>query len=246
MPNKKPASKKPAKKKKVERDVTEEFTAPKVNEINIREFKWTAKQKSLISLIMEPTTNVVFLKGPAGTAKSLVSVFCGLKMLQEKVTPGVVYMRSVVESAAKGIGFLPGDSDDKTGPFFQSLMEKMDELVDFKQTDALLESGLIKAISNHFLRGVQFRSFVIVDEAQGFEKFELTTIMTRIATGGKMIFIGDPDQSDIRKSGFQAFYDLFNSEAAKEHGIHTFSFDKNDIMRSKILNFVCTEIEGLK
>lgn len=247
MPNNKAPQKKAAKKKKVEQDLTEIYLVKDPEELKIREFKWTDRQIELIDLIMDKSVRVVYLSGPAGSSKSLVSVFAGLKLLQEKKINEIVYMRSAVESSAKSIGFLPGSLEDKTGPFNQALIEKMDELLPASQVNSLIAAQTVRPISNQYIRGVQFSNYIIVDEAQNFEAFELTTILTRLAEGGKMIILGDFSQADIKgKSGFRKFFELFDDEESRSKGIHTFSFDKSDIKRSKILSFICEKLENLK
>ncbi len=239
--------KKAAKKKKGEIDITSEIVQQKPEELQIREFKWTEKQTTLIDLINDRKTKIVFIKGPAGTSKSLVPVYCALKQIQEKKTDELVYIRSIVESSSKSLGSLPGDLDQKFAPFTLPLVQKLDELLPTHQVDALLENKIVQPIPNGFLRGCQFRGFTFVDEAQGLERFELTTIITRFADGGRFVIAGDPAQSDIKsKSGFSEFYDLFDNEESRAKGIFVFEFTKEDILRSKILNFICGKIETLK
>lgn len=246
MQKKNPAPKTAAKKKKKEVDVTNEFVELNPDELLIRELKWTAKQKQLIELILDKKTKIVFIKGPAGSAKTISAVYCALQLIKEKKYEEIVYIRSVVESASKSLGFLPGSAEEKSNPFFVPLQEKLDELLPFKQVNALAENGVVKAISNHFLRGVQFRSYVMIDEAQGFERFELQTILTRFANGGKFIFTGDTKQADTKKSGFSDYYDLFDNEESRAKGIFCFSFGKEDIMRAEILKFICDKLDTLQ
>ncbi len=239
--------KKAAKKKKAEKDITQEIIETNPEELSIREFKWTEKQLELIKLIQDRKTKIVFIKGPAGTAKTLVPVYCALQALKEKKTDSLVYIRSIVESASKSLGSLPGSLDEKFCPFTAPLVQKLDELLPLDQVDSLMESKTVQAIPNGFLRGCQFRGFTFIDEAQGLERFELTTILTRFADGGKFVLAGDPNQSDIKgKSGFMDFYNLFDNEESREKGIYVFEFTKEDILRSKILGFICDKIEKLK
>lgn len=248
MPQKNPARKE-IKKKRVEKDITDELYIVRepVEELKIREFKWTPNQSRAVQLLLDPKVRILMISGRAGTAKTLVSIYSALQLLKEKKINDVVYIRSAVESSAKSIGFLPGSLEEKTNPFSQALTEKLDELLPISQVNSLLTAQTIRPISNQYIRGVQWNSFVIVDEAQNFEVFELTTILTRLAEGGKMIILGDPGQSDVKgKSGFQKFFDLFNDEESKNRGIETLQFGREDIKRSKILSYLCDKIETLK
>jgi phosphate starvation-inducible PhoH-like protein len=88
---------------------------------------------------------------------------------------------------------------------------------------------------------------VIADESQNFTFKELTTLMTRLGEGSKLIICGDPMQSDINgKSGFADMYGLFNDAESKEKGIHTFHFGAEDIKRSEILKYVIAKIQNKK
>ena len=60
-------------------------------ELKIREFPWTDKQKELISLILSKDVKILFLNGPAGTSKTLTSVYCGLKLLNDKKVSDFLY-----------------------------------------------------------------------------------------------------------------------------------------------------------
>ena len=54
-------------------------------------------------------------------------------------------------------------------------------------------------------------------------------------------------QSDINgKTGFTEMFDLFASEDSIENGIHSFRFNRNDIVRSKILKFIISKLETYK
>ena len=59
---------------------------PIKRQIRINQFPWTEKQKEFFRVALDPSTNVVFVNGPAGTAKTLLAVYCGLQLLNMKVT----------------------------------------------------------------------------------------------------------------------------------------------------------------
>jgi len=58
--------------------------------------------------------------------------------------------------------------------------------------------------------------------------------------------VGDESQSDINgKSGFIPFFDTFKDETSQKHGIYSFSFTKEDIVRSGILRYIVERIEAM-
>jgi phosphate starvation-inducible protein PhoH len=56
-------------------------------------------------------------------------------------------------------------------------------------------------------------------------------------------------QTDLKnkdQSGFKPMYTIFNTEEAKQQGIHCVEFGKEDIMRSEILKFIIEQVENYK
>lgn len=206
---------------------------------------WTDKQHEFLKLIQDKHTKVIFLSGVAGTSKTLISVYAGLLALAEKKVSDIVYIRSAVESASSKLGFLPGELDDKFGPYLEPLADKLDELLGPDVTKILMQNEMVSARPINYLRGCQFAGkFVIADEAQNFTISELTTLVTRIGEFSKVIICGDPMQSDIgSNSGFSKFVNVFDNSESSIAGIEVFRFGEEDIVRSKILKFI---VEKLK
>ena len=158
--------------------------------------------------------------------------------MAEDTEKELLYVRSIAESADKGLGSLPGDMAEKCNPFLMPLYDKLEEIV-FEGDTAFLKN---------FLRGANWSNKLIVaDEAQNFTFKELTTLITRLGEDSKLIICGDFMQSDINgKTGFGEMFDLFNDESSVENGIHSFKFTRSDIVRSKILKFIISKLETHK
>jgi len=184
-----------------------------------------------------------FVDGLAGTAKTYIAVYVALEMLREGLFDKIVYIRSVVESADKSLGSLPGEIDDKFSPYAMPLIEKVTEIAGPGTCSMLRNKGLIEAIPVNFVRGLTFNnSCVIVDEAQNLTKGELTTILTRFGRNSQYIVCGDTKQSDVRQSGFADVYKRFSTEDCNDKGIYTHKFGVEEIVRSKILRFICDKL----
>lgn len=206
----------------------------------------TEKQKALKDLILDKDTKVVFISGPAGTSKTYMAVYCGLHLLQQKRVSNFVFVRTIIESASKSLGSLPGTFDEKLLPFIMPLMDKLEELLPAHDIKRLMAEQRAVSLPINYLRGASMNAqYIILEEAQNFSFKELTTAITRIGQYSKVIVIGDPDQSDINgHSGFLPMYDLFNSSECQDRGIHCLSFTKGDIVRSGILRFIVERIEA--
>ena len=228
-------------------DSDDMFNGDWLLDFNIRKpFYFKPKHAEFYNLILDNTTNMVLVDGPAGTAKTYIAVYAALELLREQEgVDKIIYIRSIVESADKSLGALPGEIDDKFSPYMMPLIEKVTEICGPGTCTMLKAKGLIDAIPVNFVRGLTFnKTCVIIDEAQNLTKREITTIMTRFGRKSKYIICGDCNQSDIRQSGFKDVFDRFNNEESEAQGIFTAKFGLNEIVRSKILRFICKKLEA--
>jgi len=210
-------------------------------------FKLTDNQNNFINMSSSKDTNIIICDGPAGTSKTFCAVNVALKMLQKKEIDNIIYVRSIVESAARKLGSLPGEVDEKFRPWILPFLEKCDELIEPHVTDSLIKDEYITCVPVNFLRGTTFKDcVVIVDEAQNLERSEIVTILTRFGVNCKMFIIGDTLQSYINKSCFKSIFNTFNDDKSKSNGIFTFKFTEDDILRSKILKFIINKVSNLK
>tara|TARA_R100001015_G_C4629074_1_gene189647 strand:+ start:296 stop:1012 length:717 start_codon:yes stop_codon:yes gene_type:complete len=210
-----------------------------------REFKFTAKQQRFLRTALDEKTKIIFVSGPAGSSKTYMGVYALLQLMQQDFDKDLIYIRSIVESADKGLGSLPGDISEKFDPFLMPLYDKMEEILCEGDMIYLKNKEKISALPVNFLRGASWRNkLIFADEAQNFTKKELTTLTTRIGEDTKIIIGGDFMQSDINgKTGFKEFFDIFDDDESKEMGIHTFSFTSRDIVRSEILKFIIKRLD---
>ena len=193
-------------------------------------------------------THMCIVDGPAGTAKTYIAVLAALNLLKEHSVEEIVYIRSIVESASRQLGSLPGEVEAKFAPWSMPLVDKLDELLPPGVSNNLFAKDYVRCVPVNFTRGLTFRnSCVVIDEAQNLTLSELTTIMTRFGNNTKYIIVGDTLQSDINgKSGFSKILNAFDSIECAGEGINVYRFDKNDIVRSKILRFIVSRLETIE
>ena len=213
-----------------------------------RNFKFTTRQRRFLTTLLDPELKMFFVSGPAGSSKTYMSLYGCLRLMAEDPEKELLYVRSIAESADKGLGSLPGDMAEKFNPFLMPLYDKLEEIVFEGDTAFLKQKGRISAVPINFLRGANWdNKLIVADEAQNFTFKELTTLITRIGEDSKLIICGDFMQSDINgKTGFSEMFDLFSDEDSEEKGIHSFKFTCNDIVRSKILKFIISKLETHK
>ena len=211
-----------------------------------KNFRFTPKQVQLLGMLLDPENKIIFISGAAGTSKTYMALYGAVEMMSEDPEKQLIYIRSIIESADKGLGSLPGDIAEKFDPFLMPLYDKLEEIVLPQDVANLKSTGRISAVPINFLRGASWNNKIIIaDEAQNFSAKELITLITRIGEGSKIIICGDTMQSDIGKlkSGFSPMMNTFNDEESKQKGIQTFVFTKEDIVRSEILKFIVKKLE---
>jgi phosphate starvation-inducible PhoH-like protein len=237
-------------KKEKPRDVspyTEKKKTKSNIELNIRELPWTDKQKEFIKLASDKHTKVIITKGVAGTSKTLLAVYCSLQKIKDKKISEIYYSRVPVEASVHGIGYIKGTSEEKMSPYTHPMVDKLNELLTEPHVKALMADERIVGIPLGFLRGLNISNAAfIMDEAQNCRVEDFLLVMTRMAKFSTLFICGDAQQSDIKQSGFNKVYDMFNNERAKENGIYTFEFGKEDIVRSEILSYIIEQFENCK
>lgn len=205
----------------------------------------TPKQQSFLDLALDKQSKLIFVSGPAGTAKTYLSIQAALTMISEKRVSDLIYVRSVVESADSKMGFLPGEVGDKMAPYLEPMMDKLEELLPRNQVDILKKEERIAGLPVGHLRGRNWNAKVIIgDEAQNMTFKEILTLITRTGEFAKVFILGDPEQPDINgKSGFIKMVSVFDDEESRSEGIHVFRFDDDDIVRSGLVRFIAKKIK---
>ncbi len=162
-----------------------------------------AEQAFALNALMNQSIKLVALQGVAGTGKTLLALASALE--QSKQYHQVILARPIVPLSNKDIGFLPGDANDKVGPYMEPLWDNLKFIKaqfgeNEKKHKAILEmeqSGKIVITPLAFIRGRSFSNIIfIIDEAQNLTPHEIKTIITRAGENTKIVFTGDVHQID--------------------------------------------------
>jgi predicted ribonuclease YlaK len=129
----------------------------------------------------------LLITGAAGTGKT----YEGLRQAFARRKANLTIIRSAVPT--RDIGFLPGDEDDKTKPFFDFYKPIIKDL----KHNGVKTHNRIKTMTTSFLRGETLDGVVMLDEAQNCSFHELYTVLSRISDTATLIIIGDDEQSDL-------------------------------------------------
>ena len=171
-----------------------------------------AEQTMLWECLLAPPeiAPLVVVKGAAGTGKTYCSIAMALERLRNysntEVYDQILVASPTVTVSNERIGYLPGDIDEKVGPYLGGIMDNLKAI--FREqapeednsklkdrAQELFERGLIEIQPIGFLRGRTIpRTVFIIDETQNIKPSDIQDIVTRAAKGSKFIFLGDPDQ----------------------------------------------------
>lgn len=226
------------------------FQRDKTKEIfEVRDLAWTPKQLEFIHLALNRETRILLVNGPAGSAKTLLSVYCSLKLLNEKRISDILYLRSAVESADKTLGYLPGSEPEKMFYFNLPFFDKLEELLNTIDLQRLQKEKRINTYAINFCRGLSWNAkAIIIDEAQNLSQREIITALTRLGKFTRCFILADTSQTDLnngRRGGMERIFNLLSNEDSKKFGIHTFTFTEDDILRSELVKFLVKKFKEL-
>ncbi|RMD66595.1 PhoH family protein [Candidatus Parcubacteria bacterium] len=159
-----------------------------------------SEQKRLVRTINDNI--VTFVRGPAGTGKTLLSVTYGFSRLIDKEFKSLILTRPVVEAGGERLGYLPGNMLDKIDPYmmpiFDALLHVSTEETLAKLMSKTRRNSAIRVLPLAYMRGITFRkSFVVADEMQNSTTEQVRMLLTRLGEGSKIVLCGDTTQSDI-------------------------------------------------
>ena len=163
------------------------------------------EQNFALNLLMDPECDFITLTGTAGTGKTLMTLAAGLAQVLDDRRYTEIIVTRVTVPVGEDIGFLPGDEQEKMGPWMGALDDNLEVLAKSDSaagdwgraaTNDLVRSK-IKIKSLNFMRGRTFlNKFVLIDEAQNLTPKQMKTLITRAGPGTKIVCLGNLAQID--------------------------------------------------
>ena len=202
--------------------------------LDCREGVWGIKPRNreqhfALDALLDDRVKLVTLMGKAGTGKTLVAMAAGLKrVVNDREFRRLVVARPTI-SMGKELGFLPGSLEEKLAPWMQPIHDALEMLSDLnmghehRRAADLMRSGSIVVEALSYIRGRSIANqFMIIDESQNLTPLEAKTIVTRVGSGTKIIFTGDPYQIDnpyvdSSSNGFNYIISRFRDQAIAAH-----------------------------
>ena len=203
-------------------------------------FLKTIRQELYLKTLEEK--DLTFTIGSAGSGKTFLAVALAVKMLKKRSCEKIVLSRPAVE-AGESLGYLPGDLKEKVDPYLRPLYDALYEMLGQKETENLINKGVIEIAPLAYMRGRTLDdAFIILDEAQNASLNQLKMFLTRLGFNSKMVITGDISQIDLKNkndSGLKKSIDLLKD--IKNIGI--IEFEKEDVIRHPLVQKIIEQFE---
>ena len=196
-------------------------------------------QKKLTNSIKK--NDVTICVGPAGTGKTLLSVFEALLLLktQPDTYKEIKLVKSITHLKNEELGTLPGDEKDKLKFHMMSYLDAFHKLIGEQNTNKLIECGLIKMEVFGAIRGRSFtNAIIIIDEFQNITHDNAKTFLTRFSDNTKVIVLGDSGQIDLKNKKESSLERLANKvKNFPIEGVDVVEFNESETVRHRLTSY---------
>jgi phosphate starvation-inducible protein PhoH and related proteins len=233
----------PVTKRRKKGDDTKDFTHD-FNQVILSELKFELKhknetQKKLTNSIKK--NDVTICVGPAGTGKTLLSIFEALTLLKQHpdIYKEIKLVKSITQLKNEELGTLPGDEKDKLKFHMMSYLDAFHKLIGEHNTNKLIESGLIKMEVFGAIRGRSFtNAIIVIDEFQNITHDNAKTFLTRFSDNTKVIVLGDSGQIDLKDKRESSLERLANRVKKNTvEGVEVIEFNESETVRHRLTSY---------
>ncbi len=162
-------------------------------------FELVKEQEEAFKGIKE--NQVTIITGDAGSGKSSLAAISTLDMLFRREINKVYISRSI-EEVGRPMGFLPGLAQEKFEPFIEPFMDSLYRSYKHREViDKLVEKNTFEGAPVQFIRGknIERKELLVLEESQNYNKHEMLALLTRLTPRGKIIILGDNNQTDTNQ-----------------------------------------------
>jgi phosphate starvation-inducible protein PhoH and related proteins len=153
-----------------------------------------------------PKSDIMIITGIAGSGKTHLGLYLGLKAIQDQRATKLILTRPTVPVDGEELGFLPGKLDQKMAPWLLPISDCLASMSWLKPDEFFKNHCEVVPLA--FMRGRTFSKCVaILDEAQNCSYSQIRLFLTRLGQKGKLIICGDSAQSDRPDSGLERILD---------------------------------------
>lgn len=192
-------------------------------------------QKDALNAIENHDISVII--GPPGVGKTYLACARALKYIKDEAGTyrKIVLIKSVNVPKDEEIGYLKGTLEEKMEMYMYPFISNFNKVIGKAATDALKANGSIEILPIKFALGVTLDdSIILIDESQQIAKDHLHTLLTRIGSNSKMIFLGDIKQKSVNK-GQKSALEILIEHFVDVDEIGLAQLNKEDIVRHPII-----------
>ena len=198
----------------------------------------TPNQKEYIIKINN--NDIVFCTGPSGSGKTFIAAGIAADKLFRGEIDKIIVTRPMISSGSD-MGALPGDVDEKLGPYIDPMQEKLKFFLR-NYYGKFINDGCIQYRPLELMRGATFdNSYMILDEAQNCTSQQIKMFITRMGEDSKVLINGDTNQTDLDGHSGLAFC---VNKLRFVHGVGSIQLNNSDIQRNGIIGRVLNALEG--
>ena len=182
-----------------------------------------SRQIMTLDALIDDSVQVVVLFGRAGTGKTLLALAAALAKMEEQRYRRFILSRPMSQLGKRQLGILPGEVDEKFGPYLDNYMDNIEHLLNgrYKSTHDLVSQYRMDFKPLQLIQGSSWAGAIaIIDESQVLDYEEMVMLGTRVGEGSKIIIMGDLNQRVEKitpeKTGM---YKLVNDKRFQESSI---------------------------
>lgn len=205
------------------------------------------EQAIAFDCVFNSDTPLAVVSGKIGSGKTILSTLAALSRVvgthaNRKYNSILLTRPNTPISKEYAIGFLPGDTDSKLAPWLGGVITNLQFLFEHNQEDREKEVAktlfkeCMEAVAIESIQGASYNSHIfLVDEGQLLSKNALRQIMSRIASGSKLVLVLDAEQTYGANRGNEGWKTLLPH--MKNSPLVSY-IDLQHIQRSKLTSFV--------
>lgn len=156
------------------------------------------EQWMALDSLLDETVKICVLTGRAGSGKTLLTLAAALHQFDKKKYDKIILTRPMSWVGKHGLGALPGDVDEKFGPYLENYMCNIEHMLNSRRSVSdLIAHYNMQFIPLQLIRGASWpNAFIIADEVQVLGYDEMVALGTRVGEGSKIVVMGDLGQRD--------------------------------------------------
>lgn len=216
------------------------------------------KQKEFVKQMKDPTKQICFGIGSAGTGKTYLSLGVALSLVKDPNSPYkkvVIFVPTCESTKELQIGYLKGQLEDKMEPYKANSKNSVEKLLQESGNNEskdlaneLINKGIVEFELINFVKGKTFSDCVcVLEEAEDLSREDMLLILTR--KGGetcKMFISGDDRQisrSDLRNRRERSGLRYAAEKLSDMQEVSVTTFEPSDIVRDPLLTEIIKRFE---